>query len=140
MPVEMFAEPGIVIEPPQRHLGEHQVPGAVGTQTLERRDRGGAVSGMMARIQALVVAEKVPSGPPFEGEQTFVTLAHDQGDRSRRERRFNRRSYSRNEQLVLEAREVSTDRLQLHAIARQALISGRQGWLQPAVVARDPLH
>ena len=99
MPVEMLAEPGIVIEPPERHLGEHQVPGAVGTQTLERLDRGGAVGGMMAGVQALFVSEKVPSRPPVEGEQAFVTLAHDQGDRSRGERRFDRRPHSRNQQL-----------------------------------------
>jgi hypothetical protein len=38
----------------------------------------------------------------------------------------------------LEAREVSTDRLQLHAIARQALHSAASSdWLQPAVAGRE---
>ena len=94
----------------------------------------------MAGVQALVVSEKVPSRPPVEGEQAFVTLAHDQGDRSRGKRRFDRRPHSKNQQLVLKAREVATDRLQLHATARQALMSGGQRRLQPAVAGRDQLH
>ena len=101
-------------------------------------DIGGAVGGVMADVQALFVLEKVPSRPPVEGEQALVTFAHDQGDRSRGEGRLDRRPHSKNEQLVLEAREVSMDCLQLHTTARQALMSGRQRRLQPAVAGRGP--
>src|SRR5688572_31225757 len=140
MCVEMLAEPGIVIEPPKRDLRDHQVPGAAGTQAIERVNRGGAIGGVVAGVQTLLVAEKVPSRPSVESEQTFVTFAHDQGYSSKGERRFYHRPQSRNQLVVLEAGEVSTNRLQRRAIARQALMSGRERRLQTAVAGRDLLQ
>ena len=76
--LDVFGEPGVVLQPPQRGLRNQQEVGATLPQPLQLRDARITVRRMMSGVGAVLALWKMPAAAISEPEELVVTLAEDQ--------------------------------------------------------------
>src|SRR5439155_16292940 len=77
--LEVVAQSGVLLEPPQRRLRKHNVRRALRPLRLELPNGLGPISGVVA-VAALVVTREMPGRPAVEREERVVPVADDQHD------------------------------------------------------------